>query len=381
MDEPLRILWVCGSPIAGGAERAGLQLAAGLKEAGHSVYALCPSDSAMCELFADHGIPYSTRALGIPLDVRAHWAIRREARRLPSQIALVTTIHEWVWACLGAANPAAVVLVRHMDVPLRPMLVRLANRRADAVIAVSQAVRRTLVERSGITSQLVRVLPNPSRLPPRDGRPDADEQAQARSSLGLPQEGRWVGFFGGFEPAKGLDDALFAVRRASESCGPIHVLVPRRGTRWRSDAAEDRRRLEASGLGDHLHVVGEIHDMQLAFTAVDATLIATRSELSEALPMTAIESLACGVPVVAYGVGGVPEVVGDDGTCGRLAKQDDRDDLARQLADLLRDPQTAARAGEAGIERARSLFAAPRITARYEALFRELAARPSRGVG
>jgi len=379
MTQELRILWVAGSRVAGGAERATLQVAADLAERGHLVRILCPAGSALTELAAEHGVDYAPAPVGHAYNLAAIPAVRRAVARDAMQIVLVTGIHDWVWCSLGGASQAALVLARHMDLPLARPVAALANRRADAVIAVSDAVRETLVARSGIDPTRVRVIANPCRYDVRARPPSAEERARARTDCGLQGDGAWIGFFGGFAPGKGLEDAFAAAHAAAAAVGPVHLLVSRRGTRWRGDAAADNARLASAGLGDNLHVVGEVRDMDQMLTAMDATLIPTRSDLGEALPLTAIESLACGTPVVGYRVGGVAEVIGENGEAGSLAAADDTADLGRQLAALLGDHERAARCAAAGLERARTLFAPRLIADQYEQLFTELVERSSRG--
>jgi glycosyltransferase involved in cell wall biosynthesis len=379
MKQVLRILWVAGSRVVGGAERATLQLAADLAARGHLLHMLCPPTSALRDVATEHRLAYTPAPIGNTFNVFAYPAIRRAVARHATDLVLVTGMHDWIWCGLGASRPAALVLARHTNLPLSRPIAALVNRRADAVIAVSNAVRDTLVERSAIDPKLVHVIANPCRYPVRDSPPTAAERALAREKLALRGDGTWVGFFGGFAPGKGIDDALRATRDAAATVAPLHLLVTRGGRRWRSDAAADQARLAAAGLGENLHVIGEQRDMDVVLTAVDATLIATRRELGEALPLTAIESLACGTPVVAYRLGGVPEVIGENGEAGCLAAPDDAADLGRQLTALLGDREHAARCAAAGLERARTLFAPQRIADRYEQLFTELVKEGPRG--
>jgi glycosyltransferase involved in cell wall biosynthesis len=121
-----------------------------------------------------------------------------------------------------------------------------------------------------------------------------------------------------------------------------------------------------------LHDLGEIERMEEALTAADVVVMATHRRLSEALPATLIEAMACGTPVLAYATGGMVEVIGADERAGRLAAPDDPHDLARALADILRDPAGAEHMARAALERVRELFAPRHAADRYEALFSAL---------
>lgn len=93
----------------------------------------------------------------------------------------------------------------------------------------------------------------------------------------------------------------------------------------------------------------------------------------EAFGLVLAEALACGTPVVGSDLHGIPEVLGGDGSIGRLFAGDDPAALAAALleaVELARDPATAARC------RARALaFSAARCTERHEALYREVLGR------
>jgi len=82
-----------------------------------------------------------------------------------------------------------------------------------------------------------------------------------------------------------------------------------------------------------------------------------------------IEAMACGVPIVASGGGGVPDII-RDGETGLLVPPAEVEPLARAIVELNRDPARAARMGEAGRRRALEHFLEDRATDRTEILYR-----------
>lgn len=370
----MNLLWICGARIVGGAERATLNICSLLRERGHAVGVACRPDSRLHALLTDLRFPIQPAPLGGALNLRAPLAITRLMAAATPDVALVTTADEWVWACLGPrATQTHLVLVRHMALPLSWRVRWLAGRRADAVVAVSEAVRTSLSGRAGIAPQQLHVIYNPVRFTPRLTLPDAAERGRARASLGVPTDGRWVGFFGGLDPNKGIADVARAVRHANAAIGPMRMLLCGR----RGDGAEvsARELARTHNLEGRLYDLGEIERVEDALTAVDLVVMATRSRLNEALPATLIEAMACGTPVLAYATGGMSEVIGADGEAGRLARADDADDLARVLIEVLRDPISADRMARAALARARTLFDPAQAADRYEQLFSTLPSR------
>ncbi len=375
----MKILWICGSCVMGGAEHTTTRLAVALRDRGHTFETLCSPHAPLCPKLEEAGLAVYPAPLGGTFNFSALFAIRKALVRIAPDVALVTTPDEWVWACLAKTRPCKtrLVLSRHMALPL-PWTVRwLAARRADAVVAVSQAVRRSLLARPAIPDSRVRVIYNPARLSPRSTVPDAAERASARQALGLPPSGRWVGFFGGLRNAKGLRDVLDATRRANAEMNVTHLLVCGRvGKEYKG-----RPISELTGefdLQDRLHHMGEIDNVQQALTACNVSVVATRSALSEALPTTLIESMACGTAVVGYASGGIPEVIGEDGVAGRLARPDDVEHLGRVLIELLADPAGARRMAINALERVRTLFDPQRSADQYEQLFSSLCSAAAR---
>jgi len=370
----MRILWICGARAVGGAEHVTLHLAQLLRDRGHDVHATCPAASAIVQKLAVAHLPVHPARLGGSLNVCAVPAIRRALRSVAPDVALVTTSDEWVWACLArrVAEPARFVLVRHMALPLSRRVCWLAGRRADAVVAVSQAVRQRLLTHRGIPPERIHVIYNPVRFAPRLRVPTAEARTGARRALGLADGGRWVGFFGGLNPAKGLRDVAEAVRRANAACGPTHLIV---GGAQAVPVGAIRSLAHEFDLDGRLHELGDVADMEQALLAAEVAVVATHRQLSEALPATLLEAMACGTPVVGYATGGIPEIIGEDGLAGRLARPDDAADLSRVLVEVLGQSDSAQRMATAALQRVRQLFDSQQAVERYDRLFTSLAAR------
>ena len=92
---------------------------------------------------------------------------------------------------------------------------------------------------------------------------------------------------------------------------------------------------------------------------------------SESFGLSALEAMACEVPVIATRVGGIPEVV-EEGGCGYLFEIGDVKGMAEAANRVLGDDSERARLGRRGREIAVSRFATERIIPQYEELYREV---------
>src|SRR5205085_4555838 len=107
------------------------------------------------------------------------------------------------------------------------------------------------------------------------------------------------------------------------------------------------------GLGEQVLFLGLRHDVARLLRAADLFLL---TSISEGIPLTLIEAMAAGLPVVSTRVGGVGEVV-EDGLTGLLAPSGDDGELADHLLRLAVAPAVGRRMGQHGRARARALFA------------------------
>jgi len=103
--------------------------------------------------------------------------------------------------------------------------------------------------------------------------------------------------------------------------------------------------------------------------------VLTLPSRNEGQPMSVLEAMARGLCVVATAVGGIPDLV-EDGTSALLVPPDDVDALAKALWTVLTDAPTRHRLGDAALHRARFAFDVEVVAGRFDALYRELGARP-----
>jgi len=196
---------------------------------------------------------------------------------------------------------------------------------ADAVISVSDAMANLAAELGAPRSRIA-VIPNGVNTELFKPRSAGD----ARRELSLPADGRYIVAVAFIQPSKGFGELVEALSRLPED---VHLVVV--GEAFGGEAYLSRLRRRASKLGcaDRLLFAGpQSHErVPLYFNAADVSVLASHAE---GCPNVVIESLACGTPVVATAVGGVPDTI-RNGENGFLVPPQDTEALARALADAL----------------------------------------------
>ena len=178
----------------------------------------------------------------------------------------------------------------------------------------------------------------------------------AREILGLPQEPRLVLFGaigGGRDPRKGWDLLQPALTQVAGRVPNVHGVIFGQG--------EPQHPLQ---LGLPLHWMGHLHDdttIALLYSAADVMVVPSRQE---AFGQTASEAQACGCPVVAFNVTGLPDVV-EHGTTGYLAESYSSEDLAKGIAWVLEDTERHAQLGAQARARAVRLWSPEVVVPQY----------------
>jgi glycosyltransferase involved in cell wall biosynthesis len=138
------------------------------------------------------------------------------------------------------------------------------------------------------------------------------------------------------------------------------------------DRARLEDEIESLGLAGHVRLAGERRDVPELLAGADVFALPSASE---GMPVSVLEAMAAGLPVVASRVGGVPEQVAD-GETGLLVRPGDPHELAAALERLIGDRDLRRRLGAAGRARAEQAFdLEPFRRAHLELYSRELARR------
>ncbi len=236
--------------------------------------------------------------------------------------------------------------------------------RNDRAIAVGEAVRQALLQNEGLPPDRVSVIYNGVDLTRFD--PFAPLRDSVRQELRLAADDFVLIQVARLDYLKDHGTALRTVSLLRSAGLPLKLLIVGDGPE-RSKIEQQHAELQ---LGDSVQWLGQRKDIPRLLQAADVLLL---TSTSEGIPLTLIEGMAAGLPIVATDVGGVAEVV-EQGTTGLLARSGNPDQLAAQIRRLLSEPELRVRYGQAGRQRAEQLFSEPDMHRQYRAAYRRLSA-------
>jgi len=229
----------------------------------------------------------------------------------------------------------------------------------DAIVAVSQEMKRDILRCYDIPSSRVTVIHNgvdPRKYRPRDG-------SRAVSNFGIRTP--FVLYVGRLSRQKGVFDLLDAMDHVREDT--TLVLVTGKPD---TPAIEEELRRALSGVGHVVWIPEMLEDPDLVGLYNEAAVFACPS-IYEPFGIINLEAMACETPVVATRVGGIKEVVVDKET-GFLVPPGESAKLGRAIARLVEDRALAARMGKKGRQRVLQHFTWDRIAERTLKLYRSL---------
>lgn len=234
----------------------------------------------------------------------------------------------------------------------------LVARAAHLIVAVSREDRRRMIEIEHIDPSRIRFIPNGI---PR--RPLA-ERAAARAKLGIGSAVPVIGSVGSLRPQKALHVLIECAAWLRPQFPDLRVLIVGEG----AEEARLRSLIRRRDLEQAVQLLGHRKDVHEVLAALD---VAVSSSDWEGSPLAVLEYMAAGKPIVATGVGGVPDLV-THGVHGLLVERGDFQALARSIAKLLRDPDRRAAMGAEGRRRQRLEFDIELMVHRLELLYEEL---------
>jgi glycosyltransferase involved in cell wall biosynthesis len=230
-------------------------------------------------------------------------------------------------------------------------------KRTDRVVAVCGSLADDIKRRWALPEDRLTVVANGVDVDHITAR---SKEAAADSG----EEGKRVGTVTSFDPGKGFDVLLEAFGKiASSDTGPTLTAV---GDGPGRDCAAGRA--EKAGIGDRVRFTGYLDNPYPVLAGLD---LYVSPSLSEASPISILEAMALGVPVLATAVGGVPEMI-EHNVSGWLVPPSDPDALVDAMETLLGDEPLRKRLAEAARERVRDIYSAEKMAAGFNDIYRAL---------
>ena len=285
-------------------------------------------------LHAHYAIPHATSA----------WIAKEMLESDDIDVRIITTLHGTDITLVGQD-------------PSFQTLTKFSIERSDGLTAVSQFLKRETYNAFGCTGCAVEVIHNfvDPELYDRSA-----HSPLLREQLGSNGDRAVIMHVSNFRPVKRVRDIvrIFARVRAERPA----VLVMVGDGPERTSAEQETRDL---GVQDDTYFLGKIDVVAPLLASADLFLLPSQSE---SFGLSALEALACGVPVVASRVGGIPEVV-TDGVTGVLREAGDVDGMSAASLDILGDRARWERMSAAAAADARRRFSRDEMVARYEAFY------------
>jgi glycosyltransferase involved in cell wall biosynthesis len=269
-------------------------------------------------------------------------------------------------------------LTFHWRLRRRPSLRRswlnLLSARTDGIVAVSQTMRRALVE-SGLEPGRITVIPNP--IPVRRLREEARLPLPADLERVLAGRFPLIVTAGVLFPSKGQDRLLEALPAVAGRCADLLCLVVGRPgedtglSRTGSYATSLKQRGGEPSLAGRVVFMEETDHLPALMGRADIYVQPSRTE---SFGRTAAEALVCGTPTVVFDAGALPETVGPGGI---VVPDGDIGALAEAIVRLAERPDLRAALAEAGARHVEASFEASVVAPRFQSLVRRhLGAEP-----
>jgi glycosyltransferase involved in cell wall biosynthesis len=333
-----------------GGQHQALLLLRGLRARGQTPELITLGDSLLARRAKDagvsvHGVPPGRRRLAAAL------VIHRLVRERRVDVVHANEPHALTSAWIARAHRSVpLVASRRIALALSTNSFSLARyRAAGRIVAVSNFVRKSVVA-SGLAEEFLEVIYDGVEIPALISHADRE---RARARFAISRESVCIGNVAALVPEKGHVLLIRALADLRAKYPQSVLLLPGEGPE-KTKLHEVMRELRVESV---VKFPGFVSDIESVYAATDLFVFPSHEEpLGSAL----LSAMAYGLPVVAFGRGGIPEVV-EGGRNGLLVKELDPSALAEAIARLLSNPAEARRLGEAARETISLSFSADRM--------------------
>ena len=283
-------------------------------------------------LHVHYAIPHATSA----------WIAREMLGNTRPDIKVLTTLHGTDITIVGQ-DPSFYAITKF------------SIEKSDGLTAVSQFLRTETLSAFGCTGCRIEVIPNFID-------PAVYDRARYGPQFAEISQGRKVLMhISNFRPVKRVKEIVQIYARVAKEIPSVLVMIGDGPDRV--IAEQEARDL---GVSEDVFFLGKLESVAPLLANADLFLLPTNSE---SFGLSALEALACGVPVIGANAGGLPEVV-RHGETGFLCEPGDVDGMARAGIALLSDSQRWNAASDLAAHDARERFGLEEVVAQYESFYR-----------
>lgn len=234
-----------------------------------------------------------------------------------------------------------------------------SQRYVDLNIVLSERSKQFMVHKYGMDPGKMRVVPNgvpiPEKLP-------IDKSEAVRDSLGIRKNSSVITAISEITERKGIDLLIQAFDLLIQKKLPAQLLVIGEGPLKRQ-LQKRYRHLEES---HDIHFLGYQKDVRPYLSISDLFVLPS---LGEELPLSILEAMASGVPVIATDVGGIPEII-EHGESGWLVKPGEVRKLTSALSYLMDDKRMAQRLADNALHLVKARFSLSAMVNQTEEIYR-----------
>jgi glycosyltransferase involved in cell wall biosynthesis len=294
-----------------------------LRESGHTVELICPSEARLGQRSAELGFAVHHARMRGGGDMQSMLRIKALLRRRAFDVLNTHSGHDSLVAGTAGrlARTPLIVRTRHLALPISSLATYtwIPHR----VIAVSNYVRRYLIS-AGVAEKRVQTIYDGI------GAPQPVAHSTLRAELGLGQDAFIACMVAIMRDKKGHEDLITAVRPLLDTHPNLHVVMAGDGPLF----GRIKGIVDSLGLAQRIHVLGFRSDVPNIFRGSDLFVLPTHQE---ALGQAFIEAMAAGLPVIGTHVDGVPELI-EDNVNGLLVPPHEPQALRAAIARMIDDP-------------------------------------------
>jgi len=234
-----------------------------------------------------------------------------------------------------------------------------ANRFSTHVIAVSESTRAFVEAHEHVPAKRTTTIHNGIDCETYCPRPE--QRSTARQRWDLPEDAFVIGGIGRLTHQKNFALFLEVAAGVLKTHPKVFFVIAGTG----EDEAALRAQAGTLGIADRVRFLGFVGEMAALYPALDMLLLTSRYE---GLPITILEAMAAGVPIVASRLDGIAEVL-VDGRDAALPPEGESSAYISRIKELMDQPELARSYASAALEKVRADYSAARMTRDVEAIY------------